>query len=96
MKICIDTTINKIVIDDYEISLYSKEGFKILSEIWLKVGWDQKYIYGFSWLGRPIIQLPEDIIRIQEVVYNIKPDVIIETGIAHGGTSVFLVVSLNS
>ena len=89
MKICIDTTINKIVIDDYEISLYSKEGFKILSEIWLKVGWDQKYIYGFSWLGRPIIQLPEDIIRIQEVVYNIKPDVIIETEIAHGGTSVF-------
>jgi len=88
MKICIDTKINKVMVDDYEIDLYSKECFKILSEIWLKVGWDQKYVYGFSWLGRPIIQLPEDIIRIQEVIYQVKPDVIIETGVAHGGTSI--------
>jgi len=59
----------------------------------VNVGWDQKYPYTFSWLGRPIIQLPEDIIRIQEVIYRLKPDVIIETGVAHGG-SLILYASL--
>lgn len=68
------------------LSLYSKEAFELISEQWLKVGWNQKYPYCFAWLGRPIIQLPEDIIRIQEVIYRVKPDVIIETGVAHGGS----------
>src|SRR5205823_3509639 len=54
------------------------------------VGWGQKYSYQFSWLGRPVIQLPEDLMRIQEVVYQVKPDVIVETGVAHGGGQVFL------
>ena len=45
-----------------------------------------KYSYNFTWLGRPIIQLPQDMIAIQEVIWNIKPDLIIETGIAHGGS----------
>src|SRR5690606_24886939 len=52
-------------------------------------GWDTKYVYSFSWLGRPIIQLPEDMMRIQEVIYSLKPDVIIETGVAHGGSLIF-------
>lgn len=77
---------NKIFTDNQEIDLYSKQGFKLLSDLWVKVGWDQKYLYGFSWLGRPIIQLPEDMIRFQEVVWKIKPTLIIETGIAHGGS----------
>lgn len=45
-----------------------------------------KYTYNFSWLGRPIIQFPQDIIAIQELIWKIKPDSIIETGIAHGGS----------
>ncbi len=65
------------------------EAFKIISRAWLRSGWDTKYIYSFTWLGRPIIQLPEDMFRIQEVIYKVKPDVIIETGIAHGGSTVF-------
>lgn len=69
--------------------LYSSEGFRILSDLWLKVGWNQKHLYSFSWLGRPMIQLPEDVHRIQEVIYQIKPDVIVETGVAHGGSLVF-------
>lgn len=77
---------NKIYIDDREIELYSQEGFKLLSDLWVKVGWDQKHLYSFSWLGRPIIQLPDDIIRYQEVIWSLKPDVIVETGIAHGGS----------
>ena len=71
------------------IDLYSREAFEIISDIWLKVGWNEKYVYTFCWFGRPIIQLPEDIIRIQEVIYCVKPDVIIETGIAHGGSLIF-------
>ena len=64
-------------------------GFQIISKLWLRSGWDTKYLYGFSWLGRPIIQLPEDLLRIQEVIFAIQPDVIVETGVAHGGSLVF-------
>jgi cephalosporin hydroxylase len=67
----------------------SPEAFKIISDIWLRSGWDAKYVYSFSWLGRPIIQLPEDMIRIQEVISSIQPDLIIETGIAHGGSLIY-------
>lgn len=72
-----------------QIDLYSNEAFDIVSNLWLKVGWNQKYVYTFTWLGRPVIQLPEDLVRIQEVIYRIKPDLIIETGVAHGGSIVF-------
>jgi cephalosporin hydroxylase len=64
------------------------EAFELLSRAWLRVGWDVKYVYRFTWLGRPIIQLPEDIVRLQEVVYRTQPDVVVETGIAHGGSLV--------
>lgn len=47
---------------------------------------EPKYSYNFSWLGRPIIQYPQDIAAMQELVWSIKPDLIIETGIAHGGS----------
>ena len=92
----------KIIIDDKEkilavetsdkrktVPLYSKEAFEIISNQWLKMGWNEKYVYTFSWMGRPIIQLPEDMIRIQEVIYRIKPDVIVETGVAHGGSLIY-------
>ena len=69
--------------------LASSEAFAVISEAWLRCGWDTKYVYGFTWLGRPIIQLPEDVIRVQELVYQVKPDVIVETGVAHGGGQVF-------
>ncbi|MBX7221892.1 MAG: cephalosporin hydroxylase family protein [Blastocatellia bacterium] len=72
-----------------QLRLGSPEAFQVLSQVWLRAGWDTKYVYTFSWLGRPIIQLPEDMVRIQEVIYQIKPDVIIETGVAHGGSLVF-------
>ena len=67
----------------------SPEAFSAVSRAWLRCGWDTKYVYSFSWLGRPIIQLPEDMIRIQEVIYALKPDVIVETGVAHGGSLIF-------
>jgi cephalosporin hydroxylase len=69
--------------------LDSPEAFRLISEHWVTVGWTQKYTYSFTWLGRPIIQLPEDMIRIQEVICRVKPDVIVETGVAHGGSLVY-------
>ncbi|HEX8458784.1 MAG TPA: cephalosporin hydroxylase family protein [Pyrinomonadaceae bacterium] len=50
---------------------------------------EYKYSYNFSWLGRPIIQYPQDIIAMQEIIWEVKPDLIIETGIAHGGSLIF-------
>ena len=93
MRLIIDTDTRTLLLESEqvrrEIPLYSKEAFELLSQQWLKVGWNQKYPYTFSWMGRPIIQLPEDMIRIQEVIYRVKPDVIIETGVAHGGSLIF-------
>src|ERR1044072_2891614 len=48
-----------------------------------------QYSYNFSWMGRPIIQYPQDMIAMQEIIWSVKPDLIIETGIAHGGSLIF-------
>jgi len=48
-----------------------------------------KYSYNFTWLGRPIIQYPQDMVAMQEIIWQVKPDLIIETGIAHGGSLIF-------
>jgi cephalosporin hydroxylase len=48
-----------------------------------------KYSYNFTWLGRPIIQYPQDILALQELIWTLQPDLIIETGIAHGGSLIF-------
>lgn len=69
--------------------LYTKAAFELISDLWLKVGWELKYPYTFSWLGFPILQIPEDMLRIQEVIYRLKPDVIVETGVAMGGSMIF-------
>jgi len=55
----------------------------------LKASLVPKYSYNFSWLGRPIIQYPQDMIAMQEIIWDVKPDLIIETGIAHGGSLIF-------
>jgi cephalosporin hydroxylase len=69
------------------ISLYSHDdNFLKLSQTWIDKAFEQKYMYNFECLGRPIIQLPQDIIAFQELVWQTKPELIIETGIAHGGS----------
>lgn len=97
MKLEIDTASAILRVSDeaqnVQYPLYSREAFEAISRVWLKVGWNEKYPYTFSWLGRPIIQLPEDILRVQEAIYRVKPDLIIETGVAHGG-SLILYASL--
>jgi cephalosporin hydroxylase len=71
------------------LPMASARAFELVSRAWLRCGWDNKYVYGFTWFGRPMIQLPDDMLRLQEVIYAVKPDVIVETGIAHGGSLVF-------
>lgn len=56
------------------------------SNIWVRETARYKYVYNFSWLGRPIIQLPQDIVAMQEIIWKVKPQLIIEAGIAHGGS----------
>jgi cephalosporin hydroxylase len=59
---------------------------KRTSRAWQRQVSKYNYIYNFSWLGRPIIQLPQDIVALQELIWSVQPDLIIETGIAHGGS----------
>lgn len=93
MKLILDTETKTLTMDEAGqtrvLDLYSKAAFEVISREWVRVGWNQKYQYTFSWMGRPVIQLPEDMIRMQEVIFQIKPDVIIETGVAHGGSLIF-------
>lgn len=93
MRLTIDTTLDLATFEDGSgertCAFYSKETFEVLSELWLKLGWHQKYSYTFTWYGRPMIQHPEDVLRMQEVIFALAPDVIIETGVAHGGSLVF-------
>ena len=69
--------------------LYTKDSYEKLSDIWLKVGWELKQPYTYTWQGFPILQIPEDMIRMQEVIYRLQPDVIVETGVALGGSMIF-------
>lgn len=63
--------------------------FKATSSNWMQLAVDNKYSYQFDWLGVPIIQMPEDLILFQDIVYKTQPDLIIETGVARGGSVVF-------
>ncbi|MDB5098558.1 MAG: Cephalosporin hydroxylase [Cyanobacteria bacterium RYN_339] len=63
-------------------------GLNDLSRRWFRHSAEHKYSYNFSWMGRPIIQYPQDIVAMQELVWQVQPDLIVETGIAHGGSLV--------
>jgi cephalosporin hydroxylase len=62
---------------------------KACADAFMKASLEPKYSYNFSWLGRPIIQYPQDILATQEIIWSVQPDLIIETGIAHGGSLIF-------
>ena len=93
MKLTVDTDAAELRIEQdgkvERLPLYSREAFERISEEWVRVGWNLNYSYTFSWLGRPVIQLPEDLVRTQEAIHRVQPDVIVETGVAHGGSLIF-------
>jgi len=72
------------------IKAMSKDkSLKEISKKWFLNGYKYEYSYHFKWLGRPIIQYPQDIIALQEIIWKVKPNLIIETGIARGGSLIF-------
>jgi cephalosporin hydroxylase len=69
--------------------MFNLEQMRSLSNEWLVESCKLRYSYNFTWLGRPIIQFPQDILAMQELIWQVKPDLIVETGIAHGGSLIF-------
>jgi cephalosporin hydroxylase len=65
------------------------QAFKAKSKEWVQAATDHKYSYQFNWLGIPIIQMPGDLVMFQEIVYSTQPDLVIEIGVARGGSLVF-------
>lgn len=75
----------KTLSGEKHLNAYTEEGFRALADLWTRAGWQHRLSYEVTWLGIPIIQLPEDILMVQELVWKLRPDVIIESGVAHGG-----------
>jgi cephalosporin hydroxylase len=71
-----------------EFDIYSENGFQVLSNLWLRAGWQQKFSYELTWLGIPIIQIPEDVVLMHELLWKVRHDVVVECGVAHGGAVV--------
>ena len=65
------------------------EALQHASRDWMDKANARKYSYHFEWLGRPVIQYPQDMLAMQEIIWSVQPDLIIETGIAHGGSLIF-------
>lgn len=74
---------------DNILSLGTNKHLKKISKKWIEEVSRYKYSYNFTWMGRPIIQFPQDIVMMQEIIWRVKPDLIIETGIARGGSLIF-------
>lgn len=70
------------------VDVYSQEGLDLLSNLWIKSAAQHRLMYEPTWLGRPVIQFSTDIVMIQELLWKIQPDVVVETGVAHGGSLV--------
>ena len=71
------------------VGLAADKDVQALSRIWVREITRHKYAYNFNWMGRPIIQFPQDMMAMQEIIWEVRPDLIIETGIAHGGSLIY-------
>jgi len=76
-------------IDERIVANGASEGLQTCASALMKATIPTQYSYNFSWLGRPIIQYPQDIVAMQEILWSVQPDLIVETGIAHGGSLIF-------
>ncbi len=70
-------------------NLGHSESLRAASQQWITDVSKEKYSYNFTWMGRPIIQFPQDMVAMQEIIWQMRPDLIIETGIAHGGSLIY-------
>lgn len=71
-----------------DVDLYSEEGLALAAELWLKASCHHRIMYEPTWMGIPIIQYPTDMVMMQELLWKVRPDFVIETGVAHGGSCV--------
>ncbi len=89
----IDTVARSLTVEsgesEHSYDLYSRAAFDTISLQWVRIGWSLAYYQSFHWMGLPVLQLPGDLIRLQEAIYRIRPDVILETGIFQGGSLLF-------
>jgi cephalosporin hydroxylase len=76
-------------IDERIVANGANEDLRATADALMRATIPARYSYNFSWLGRPIIQYPQDIVAMQELLWSIQPDLIVETGIAHGGSLIF-------
>ena len=88
MKIVIDTAAETLTqvngAAENTFGLYTKEAFEALSLAWVRVGWSLQYYHNFTWFGLPVLQLPEDMLRLQEVIYALRPAVLVAVCLALG------------
>src|SRR3974390_998675 len=93
MKLVIDTESGTLTKEEgsttTQVGLFTKEAFESISLEWIRVGYSLAYYHSFSWFGLPILQLPEDLLRVQEVIFQLKPELIVETGVFQGGSLLF-------
>jgi cephalosporin hydroxylase len=68
-----------------ELDIYTEEGYWALAELFTRAGWQNRAPYEVTWLGVPVIQVPEDVVATQELLWRVRPDVVVECGVAHGG-----------
>lgn len=93
MKLTLDTDSRILAVEEKGIlrnlPLYSSEAFELVSRQWVLIGWAMQYYFTFRWMGQPILQLPDDLLRLQETIVAVQPDVILETGVHGGGSLLF-------
>lgn len=92
MKLVLDTDASTLSVDDAESTshaLYTNEAFEHISRQWVRIGWSLRYYSGFTWMGLPVLQLPDDLVRFQEVMWEVRPSLVIETGVYQGGSLLF-------
>ena len=83
-----ESEFNQLVADNID-GLRGDHDLKHASNRWVLQTLPHRYSYNFRWMGRPIIQYPQDMIAMQEIIWDIRPDLIVETGIAHGGSLIY-------
>jgi len=94
MKLTVDTDAKTLAVEreggpPVTHDLYSREAFAEISRQWVRAGWSLSYYRGFTWMGLPVLQLPDDLVRFQEVLWDVRPSLIIETGVFQGGSLLF-------
>jgi cephalosporin hydroxylase len=93
MRITIDTEAQVLQLTEdgntAEYSLFSPAAFQILSRQWMILGWNLGHWSTFSWMGRQLLQFPDDVLRLAELLWKLRPAVIVETGVYDGGSTLF-------